>query len=89
MLIATGMNVSRRQLAEDEPRRIGEELRDESGLLFGRERAQRVHEVLREARDRPATPVRIHSFATAAIVSGVRTSVSPVGRPVAAFALVA
>jgi hypothetical protein len=33
------------------------------------------------------TPVRIHSLATAVIVCAVLTSVSPIGRPVAAFAL--
>ena len=70
-------------------RRVGEELRDEPGLLVGRERPQRVHEVLRRSAGCPAAPVRSHSLATPAIVSAVRTSVSPVGRPVAAVALVA
>jgi hypothetical protein len=44
------MNVGRCQVTKHEPRRVGEELRDEPGLLLGRKRAECVHEVLGESR---------------------------------------
>ena len=67
-------------------RRIGEELGDEAGLLFGRKRPQRVHEVRGESRI-------VRCAAADPLVGDARrssppsrTSVSPVGRPVAALA---
>jgi hypothetical protein len=44
------VNIGRRQRAKSQPGRVGEELRDESGLLLGWKGAQRIHEVLRETR---------------------------------------
>ena len=64
-------------------------LRDEAGLLLGGERAQRVHEVLREPRVvLRAGPDPLVGDARQSS-SALRMSVSPVGRPVAALALVA
>ena len=74
---------------KSEPRRIGEELRDEAGLLFGGERAQRVHEVLREARIvLHAGPDPLVGDARQSSPRCARRSARSAGRS-AAFALVA
>ncbi len=62
---------------------------DQASLLVGRKRAQRVHEILRERARSSCAPLRSHSFATCAMLSAVRTSVRPIGRPVRAVAFVA